>query len=256
MGRSPETLYIPTYINEEIARRELDFDVRSFPWTYLRNNSERVIDRQLALLFEDLQSGRFWGVLQMTDGYNGPYEKNFQRLDAQAWARGKFTERELNQIFEICVQTAFYPPKDSAWPGSYHGHSILYRDLVEVPGSIFANKVDQDFKNRLVNGSFWENIPDMCGNINSGIHLRHVEELLRTKYHLLDPKFAPEGIKILERGNWVQPPHFDYEELTSAGKKRYRKFIRNCSEYLSQEHVSFLLAPDTILYPNALANAS
>lgn len=245
----PRSIEAP--LNPDLAKITVLDRAKRLPWDYLQKDKTRVIDRKLGALFEDLGNGRFWGVLAMIDGNNSslPPDSPKQMQEARDWARLKFTEAELDEILQICIETALTVPKETAWPGTYKGHSIIYREIVAKKDSMFADKVRQEFKARLNNGRFWEELPDMKAYVNYGMAYRHAEDVLVNHFEELDPKFAGQGYKIFERNSRTSTAtDFDLEGLSDKAKERYVKFVRRLSSNpdkskLTFDQIAYLVKP-------------
>ncbi len=215
---------------------------KRFPWDYLQQDKTRVIDQKLGVLFADLGNGRFWGVLAMIDGDNSSFRPDSpeKRQEARDWARTKFTAAELNEILEICIETALTVPQETAWPGTDKGHSIIYREIVAKKDSMFADMVSPEFKARLNNGRFWEELPDMKGWLNHGIAYRHVEDVLVNHFEELDLEFAGQGYKMFERNSGTSTAtDFDLRGLSDKAKKRYVSFIRRVNNDRNKSKLTF-----------------
>lgn len=216
-------------------REHVSSTARSFPWRYLAANSSRKIDQELGHFFEDLQSGRYWGVLTQIDGTNNWHEPQTlkQRETARNWAKERFTERELNQIRDICVETALVVPFETNWPGTNIGHTLLYRELVEKEDSMFADIVTEDFRKRLNNGRFWEQVPAMSLGVNHNLGSSVVNDVLTHHFDDLELGFTSQGYTIFER-NGGETRKFEVSSLTKAGRLKYRSFMGRISAQKEQ----------------------
>jgi hypothetical protein len=233
----------------EVARQTIGFDAKTLPWDYLRHDSSRVIDQAIGALFADVQSGRFWGVLAWIDGgFNefrpDPEEK---RQAAREWAHQNFTHYELQRLLDICVDTALIVPNQTSWPGTDKGHSILHRELVQKPDSMFREAVTPEFRRRLNNGRFWEEIPNMIVGVNGHLGYHIVDDVLTQDFDDLDVSFAPEGYEIFTRNYGEQMP-FDIRFLSDTGVDRYAEYFSKVNRQrdelkLTPEQLAHLVRP-------------
>lgn len=208
------------YIRNTVVDR-----AKAFPQEFLKGVPLRVTDMTTIDLVDDLQSGRFWGVLYALDGSSNP-----QRIDApeikeekRAWSRDMFKPDEINKLAQLSVDMAIAAPSETSWPGTRHAHSVLYHALVEEnPGSLFEGKVSESLKNRIINGTFWELIPEIDPALNYGMGIRSMENILKENYDELDIQFAQFGYDLFKRnhGEFVDPT------LVYMAEKPLQKYIR------------------------------
>tara|TARA_Y100000310_G_scaffold343131_1_gene449368 strand:+ start:3042 stop:4328 length:1287 start_codon:yes stop_codon:yes gene_type:complete len=207
-------------------------------------------DHYLKLLntFRDLETGKFWGVIHNIDGsarrqgdllWKHPaqlqQDASEQRQEAQKWAKGAFTDGELQELFTLVVNQALLKPygEYSNLPGGNRGHSILFREFVEKPMSLFEKTIDENFLQRLVNGTFWEDLPHLQGGSGGQVPYLRVERVLTDFAYLLDPEFAPKGLEMFHR-NARQSYGFDLAGLTFQGVTNYSAFVKKLDEHKEQ----------------------
>lgn len=163
-------------------------------------------DPRMSGLLLDLQNGFFWGVLTALDGpteeastyptrkpvfgYKSAFDQ--ERHQARDWTREAFTAPELAELTDLTVDFALNPPAVKGKSGFLRGHSTLLRHMVDKPGSIFKDGVDEKGRKRLVNGAFWEELGD------AAIPAR-VSNILLDHQESLDPAFAKQGIALYKR---------------------------------------------------------
>jgi hypothetical protein len=224
--------------------------LRNFPWLYLKSVPERVIDHELSGFFQDLQRGRFWAVLARIDGsfnYLNP-DSEEKRAEARNWARQHFNDYELQQILNMCIETALRIPFKTSLPGTYKGHSVLFRELVDKPDSMFGDVVTEKFRKLLNNGRLWEEIPDMVSrSLNRGVSFRIVDDVLTNHFADLEAGFAPRGYEMFCRNDGEQDG-FCLVGLSSEAKKRYAEFFNQVSKQrdqlgLSKDQIAHLISP-------------
>lgn len=225
---------------------------------YLAAHPEKATDPKIQLLFGDLKAGAFWRVIDAIDGRNKePILGNLVGTDgyydpertarAQAWSHENFNPQELQTVVDIVVDTALLVPRNTPWPGTYKGHTILFSEFVAKPDSQFKDHVSDDFRRRLNNGRFWENIPDMKSFINGGVGIIRVEDVLANYHTDLNTSFALEGLTILKRGEEAYGPNFSLDGLSVKAIDRYASFIFDLSKKreeigITREHLDILVA--------------
>lgn len=237
------TIEIPQ--NKNIAREMVkDRSVR-FPWDWMQHDPQRFITQDLGVFFRALQDGGYWEALSYIDGSNNWFQPDLpeRRQERRLWAKGYFNDSELNAILDICVDTALTIPIETNSPGTYRGHIILFRELVEKPDSMFREAVTDDVRKRLNNGRFWEAIPDMMLALNMGIGYRVVEDVLINYFEDLDPKFAREGYSIFRR-NRGEKQLFDLKGLSKEAIEKYRYFI----DHINKGPIPTLSRIDELFY--------
>lgn len=203
-----------------------------FPWRDYQNSGiggEKVIDLKLGSLFDDLQSGRFWGPLSQINGYFNPFDEHNeiseQRLEKHKWAKKTFSQRQLQNIVQLCVDSALTRRKEeSNWPGTKRPHSLLYNNLIANPDSMFGNMVTPEFVRRLNNGRFWEEIPNMSPGSRT-FSEQIVQDVLLNHYEELDAFFAPYGLDLFESNRNGRHDGFGIDRLKKPAIRRYGEFV-------------------------------
>ena len=156
-----------------------------------------ALDRGEALLIKDILQGRFWGTLSYVDGRKYERGDDLATLLAhretketvaakneatRKWAKERFTDFELETILNITVNQALLRPYTTSWPGTRKGHSALYDELVVKEGSMFREAVTDEFRKRLNNGRFWEDLPDVKLSLNYGHGADVVHDVLENHF--------------------------------------------------------------------------
>ena len=181
-------------------------DIGMFTLNYLAGHPEGLRDQRMVSLFSDLQRGFFWGVLTTLDGpanedltgLRGQFAREPQqhysqvRADARAWTKQNFTEPDLNELVDLTIDLAIHPPAVKGRQGFVIGHSTLLRHMVDKPGSIFSDAVTDSFRQRLVNGAFWEELGTAT---NTGAF----RDVLLNYSSDLSPAFATKGLDLYRR---------------------------------------------------------
>lgn len=187
---------------------------------------------RLLSLGQDLLHARFWGVLNGIDGYASPHKLE-ESIITRAWAQERFTPHQLEQLLNIAVNQALLKPYKTAWPGTNKGHSILYRELVEKEESRFAQVVTVNFRRRLNNGRFWENIPDLQ-RYRGESSFSLMNDVLENHFTDLDPQFVPQGLELMNAAasDIVLSPEIRF--LSKTALNRYKTFISSLTEIPSQ----------------------
>lgn len=195
-----------------------------FKEEFYKRHPEKKSQR-LDVFLQNLSDCRFWGTLSMIDGSNNYINPDSiqKAAESRAWAKETFSNYDLENILNICVNQALLIPLKTGWPGTYIGHSILYRELVDKKESIFAGAVDESFRKRLNNGRFWEELIGMCGGINSGVSYVVINDVLEDNFGDLSVDFAKKGLEIFNREKNVRS--FDLHFLTDKSVDLYAKFL-------------------------------
>lgn len=181
-------------------------DIGIFTLNYLARHPEGLRDERTVSLFSDLQRGFFWGVLATLDGpangdltgLRGQFAREPQqhysqvRADARAWTKQNFTEPDLNELVDLTIDLAIHPPAVKGRQGFVIGHSTLLRHMVDKPGSIFSDAVTDSFRQRLVNGAFWE-------ELGTATNRGAFEDILSYHSSDLNPAFATKGLDLYRR---------------------------------------------------------
>ena len=202
-------------------------EAREFARQYRAAHPTLSTDEELFL--GELARYKYWGVLQLIDGYatTDTQEPTTQRnTEARKWARQRFSEGDLQKLLDIAVNVALLvPTEDSPNPGTLLGHTILYQQLVENPGSIYAGVVTPGFERRLHNGRFWESQASLQPCTGSTA-LPIVNDILLNHHDQLDVQFAREGIKLTRRAAYNTRPSIDLCHLPNLSTERYGEFFR------------------------------
>ena len=209
---------------------------------YRQRHSGRK-DERLDLILRDLSDGRFWGVLYLIDGCNNRSNPDSpeKMSEARAWAAQNFDNFELQQMLNICVNYALLVPCKTGWPGTYKGHSILHRELVEKPDSMFAGVVDESFRKRLNNCRFWEELKDLSPGVNNGVSYVVINDVLEHNFSDLSVDFAPKGLEILARRE--NHSSFDLRFLTDKAVDKYAEFLGMLYNGLYEKDFVYLFLP-------------
>ncbi len=253
------------------SREQVNADARDFVVRILQNNllwkngENKVVDAQQGYLALDLLNARFWGTLARVDGRT--YEPNASILavlpkkedlvrenaEKRAWAKNTFSYPELEDILNIAVNQALLRPIKTAWPGTYRGHSILYRELVEKEGSMFAEAVTPDFRILLNNGRFWEELSEASRGCNSGYGLHVVHDVLEQHFDDLNPTFAAQGLELVTSkyeavgGRKVEDAFAsaDLESMNEKAIEHYILFLEkiNAGKHIPKKTIETLLKP-------------
>ncbi len=195
-----------------------------FKEEFNKKHSDKKSER-LDVFLDNLSDCRFWGTLSMIDGSNNYINPDTPQKTAEsrAWAKETFSEYDLENILNICVNQALLIPIKTGWPGTYIGHSILYRELVDKKDSIFASVVDESFRKKLNNGRFWEELNGMSGGINHGVSYVVINDVLEDNFDDLSVDFAKKGLEIFNREK--NERSFDLHFLTDKSVDLYAKFL-------------------------------
>jgi len=223
-------------IESEGARVATIIKTGQFPWREFQNpflsGEKPVIDGKLGALFGDLQSGRYWGPISMINGNYNPTDPegsdtHEKRLEKQAWAEDTFTPTQLQEIVQLCVDSAFTRRKEQVgWPARTRPHSTLYTALVENPDSMFGDMLTPEFIKRLQNGRFWEEAGVQTFS-RYGFASRTVNDVLKNHYDDLEVSFAPIGIDLFADN---QSGSSDLAGLTNSNVRRYGQFISRIND--------------------------
>ncbi len=203
---------------------------------FLRDHLQKVHYQRLASLFRDLEDGRFWGTLRLLDGSvpkedylligrMGDEKAQTDGVLAKRWAKQAFSGDELQELLTVCINQAILIPSNLSAPGIYRGHSILFEEFVEKKNSLFRGIVDLPFLRRLVNGSFWETLPNMNGPMDGGLHYNIVDNILTDYKDFLDIEFVDQGVRILNRRR-DRKPRFDLRGLSLEAVDYYVDFVK------------------------------
>jgi len=219
------------------------------------------IDQRHALLAKDILNGRFWGTLFYIDGRKYVVRGGFypstpaetreelakKNEETRAWARNHFHNFELEEILNIAVNQALLRPYKTSLPGTRRGHSVLYQDLVEKDDSMFSEAITDEFRRRLNNGRFWEELPDVKISINHGNGIYVVRDVLENHFDDLDVDFVvSHGLELMRYS--AQGRKLDELDLKYIGEvalDRYAQFLSRIDEHedVSPEIIEELLRP-------------
>ncbi len=228
-------------------RQKIIRNAKSFRQEYINNHQGSDYD-ELDHFFRDLETGGYWSVLRAIDGSDNPLARQSLqvRKDTRNWARQKFTHGELQKLLDICANTALLIPFETHCPGTYKGHSILYREL-QKQDSMFYGAVDKDLQKRLHNGRFWEELPDMYTCMNQGAAYGIVNDVLVNNFEDLDLDHVPKGFEIFYRNNGKNS-NFDLQGLSDNGIYNYATFVSEINKHkkdlsLKESDVELLAKP-------------
>ncbi len=194
---------------KEIIEQTRQFTVRLLDHVIRPGRDSSGTDQRPALLARDLLTGRFWGVLSCVDGTSYEVPEGFYSTETRegrarknetirVWARNNFSHFELEEILNLAVNQALLRPYNIPLPGTLRGHSILYSELVEKEGSMFKEAVTADFRKRLNNGRFWEELPNAKVYLDSGRGIWVIKDVLKNHFADLDVDFAvPQGLDLM-----------------------------------------------------------
>lgn len=238
------------YSETDESRKRVLREAGEFEQAYLAVHQDKASDEKFKVFFSDLKSGAFWRNITFLDGTNNQLvqRKPEQPAEARAWAQASFTQQELQKIFDIIVNTALLVPHPNSWPGTYKGHSILLRDIVEKEGSVFRNAVSEDFRKTLVNGTFWEEIYDMSPGLNYGISYFIIDRILTKQYDELSIDFVRKGFNILYRNRSPFSQHFTIFRLSKEGIDKWIDFAKRIDSkrediHVEEKDVALLMSP-------------
>lgn len=247
---------------KEIINRAGEFVVRMLDeHLHQPGQPSSGIDQRHALLARDILNGRFWGTLSYVDGrkyvvLGGIYPKApvetreelaKKNEETRAWAKEHFHNLELEEILNIAVNQALLRPFKTSWSGTRRGHSLLYQDLVEKEGSMFDEAVTDEFRRRLNNGRFWEELPHVNVGTNSGNGIYVVRDVLENHFDHLDVGFAvSHGLELMRySADSRKLEALGYRYLGEAALDRYIQFLSKIDEHkdISPETIEELLGP-------------
>ena len=186
----------------KIQEQAQDF-VENILHRYITDPTRFPFNDKLAILARDMLNTRFWGVLGIVDGqrsdivFSSKEQATAENIATRAWAQQQFQRHELEDILNIAVNQALLHPRNTGWPGTRRGHSVLYQELVKKEGSIFSGAVTEEFRKRLQNGRFWESLPDVQVGLNEGHGIYVVREVLEHPEDL-DITFVLSGLELLK----------------------------------------------------------
>jgi len=251
--------------NIEFSREKIRQEIKDYETAYYSSHPESVGDRKVGLLFQDLYQGGYWRILNAVDGYSRisscipfferkiPLEYRQERQRARIWGRRTFGDEGLGKLLNLAVNEAFLAPYGTeGWPGLTRPHSILYEDLVEKDDSIFSGVVNPQLKERLNNGRFWEELPDMWSCLNNGFSSRVVSDVLEATPQL-DVDFASRGFKILNSRRDTSKLNqrqktFEMGSLRNRNIDIYLQFVSKLHDCqgeigISENDIGYLVAP-------------
>jgi hypothetical protein len=215
---------------------------------------EEPLEQRLVSLVQDIETARFWGILSTIDGYwhqTPNFDGMMKEMEAtREWARSTFPHHHLEKLLNIVVNQALLRPYVNFAPGTQKPHVVLYEELVEKPGSMFARSVTPDLKRRLNNGRFWESLPEVTCSVNSGAAIRHVEEVLVHHYDALELSFVPKGLLMMKdvMGR-MSLEKIALRHIGDTGIEKYQHLVGR----IDQAGVADANAVEELLVPYALA---
>ncbi len=228
------------YVRNTVVKR-----AKNFPREFLQGVQLRVTDERTITLANDLQEGRFWRVLYALDGRNDPAFSDSLEIKEKRrdWARKMFRPQEVERLVQTCVDMAVTAPLKTGWPGTYHGHSVLYGALVrENPESLFEGMASDQLKERIINGTFWELIPELTPSLGDD-SMEKMKEILQNHNDKLNIQFATEGYSLFKRNNGENcPPPLIY--MKEKNLNRYTGFIRS----VDHEHEALGISSEQMRY--------
>jgi hypothetical protein len=233
----------------------------NFMGTYLTEHPEAKKDLEVALLFRDIEVGRFWGIMEKIDGatdYQGVpgFERGLseeqaaqKREENRTWAREHFTPDQLQELFGIYMTMVFSAPDGTIEaPGSDRPSSMAYMQIVDKPGSMFADQITPEMRKTLNNRRFWEEFASL--RVGIGNSHRVINDVLTKHFDELDPTFAPEGLRIVGiiQKRWKEKPEAELDYLTDEAIDRYAEFMDVINQQrdalgISQEQMVPLVRP-------------
>lgn len=241
--------------NREASRTEIRNQTRMFVIDLLRKNSynsstssksdEDILEayKRYGSLAEDLLVGRFWGALDKVDGMK-PSKSEYPFLiprdikkerneEKRTWAKENFSPYELGKILNLVVNQAFLRPYETSLLGTQKRHSILYEELIEKEGSMFAEAVTDEFRRRLNNGRFWEELPDTVTYLNDGRSIYLVRDVLENHFEDLDVDFAvSHGLELMASANHNKKlSSINLKYIGEPALARYAKFLSMIDEH-------------------------
>ncbi len=232
----------------------------------IRNSPENV--KNYKFLMQNLADTRFWGAMSDLDGYvvkpwrSASYSVEdrkrieLSRPKSQRWALNEFNNIELEKILNVIVNQAIFSPRETSWPGTKRGHSILYEDIVSQKDSIFHNSITPELETRIINGAFWENLSEANPYWDSGTHSYLIDEILNVHFDKLSTSFAKKGFRFLKepekdfyrKENQEIPDKLDniyLSYLTEPALDNYARFVENIDDAkaLPEDNIVTLLKP-------------
>ncbi len=246
--RSPITLLPTDPESIEESREKLRNLERKIVQILLSNaRSGRSDAQKVVNLCADIFNGKFWDTLSIVDGnpkFEGSPEEVAKHIKgAREWSTHYIARGPLREILDIVIGQALTSPKRQLiQPGKDLGHSILYERLVEHEGSIYAGSVGGNFVKRLNNGRFWESLVMMRpGDSQYGIDIAH--DVLTNHYDDLDPRFATEGMALVDRFTHSNLDDMRLWRLGEEGLAKYIQLVDAVDGVLEPDQVQRLIRP-------------
>jgi hypothetical protein len=216
---------------KEGAKYLIDNMAENFMKNYMEHDKDRVLDQRLFCTLRDLEQRSFWHVLENIDGSEEFREK----------ARRTFTEKELNDLLDVCLNQALVFPESNAHPGSLKGNMIVYR-FASNPQSLTAQatKHISGFTRGLQNGRFWESLTQMQGRGSSREPYSVMADCLLNHFSELDVSYLPKGLEIMARhdNTYAFPEMLMIPDITGIVKDavpKYADFFLQLDEVFAKD---------------------
>lgn len=168
-------------------------------------------------LRRDIEIEASWAILEHL---NTPLEKAEESEPSNAYMPLLGNDVHIQETLDFAVNSALYTNRRSPNPGFLRGNSILLGEL-KNPQSVAYNIGRPEFKKRVINAAFWEQI----GNGSSP----ELEAILSQEAVSLDPSFSDAGWKILELNNegTLGFPHsgFDFYSLSKGSMVNFAHHV-------------------------------
>jgi hypothetical protein len=228
----PELLENHT-LRKTFLKRELR-GTANFPEGFNNFKNKKDLDKVYSLL-QNSERGTFWHTLYNLHGYPRqttllsyePDEKlEARRVEAQQWTNNNLTQEEEQELLTISINQALIPPVKPFAPGHTQGHSILFEQLVKRE-SPYSSIVSEDFRARLVNGTFWEEVSNMKQSRNQGISYWRIDDILVDYFSDLNSDSAAWGFPIYQRNSNTE---FNTHGLSAEALDNYIDFIQRVDE--------------------------
>lgn len=166
---------------------------------------------------KDVEREASWSIFEHL---NAPLGKAEEGDQAEAYDLLLGNVDNFQETLDMAMNLALYTGKRSGNPGLWRGNSILLGQLRD-PNSVAYNMGRPDFKKRIVNGAFWE-------QIEAGLS-RELETILSQEAPCLDPSSQEIGWKILKKNTegTVGFPHigFDFRGLSKGAMTNFAYFV-------------------------------
>jgi hypothetical protein len=262
----------------------LDFDVIIYPnhQDVLKESLEKVNQDLDELNFFDSNSlknkiyknlcdGNYKSALATIDGLKSNTEEELIKI--QKKSMNLFSHDELRRIFNLIMNEAFLnngmrtTPENSndisaGFLSDFIPHRILYEELVNKPISLFSKVVNDQLKDLLFNGAFWETTM-LTYDVNykgTDKNSKFVEDILLKEFNKLDAGKSKQGIEKLlqmsqeikvyinrKQKEWIRLG-YDFNDMSPDAVRNYFAFVKEIYdkkviENKPEEIIGYLLLP-------------